>query len=636
MARVGKNPYSNTLNEPTLGQNPANVPVGQKTAAGTPGTYVPPGYITIDSSVQSSGLPGNYSVPAANSAYGTAGAPAPAVKPAAPAPNWYDNLQRPGPTEAATWFDQHKALWDQPGAASLYFTSMKDSLSHPGQGEQALTNLLPTFLQPTAGETNIQNLLPQLGNKTAAETMFDTLMASGAFTTPGAAEDYYRAHIGDFSKTGAAEDFYTKYGERLTQPGELEKHQGVLEGQINSARGAEDFFKQYLLPGVTKKGYLENAADKYNPNSLSYSEQFLLGGGATGGLDQVYNRLYDVGSRKLDEASAARGGFNSGAALRSTEELNKDLTAQHVQALQEASKEADIQKIARTAEGRLLLQGADASTIARLGLGETGAAASDKSVLDRSKGLSDLYTGVSGERRENLTAAGGLAKNAQDALIARLTAGSGVALNSDQARNLRQALGVSASSASTKALLDRLTTSGTLNKDISDIALTRLGKYGDTATNLGTLANDRYRTAGSLASAAGGEDLQRLVGGQNAINSVTSGRQTEDQNFFNNILGLAGKQAGTYGAGTDAARTEQTALAQSEIQGMIQGGQIDAANAQNATALVLELVKAGISAHDAALQAAKYYGKGSTGGTTTSAPSSSGTTTGQDPGYGGL
>lgn len=541
------------------------------------------------------------------------------VSPPAPNPA-LQNLQPPGPNEAQKWFDAHKALWDQPGPASKYFTDMQGILGQPGVGEKALTNILPDFLQPGAAETGIGNLLPTLAGKTDAETMFETLRDSGAFTTPGAAEKYLKDHLVDFERAGVAEKFFDQFGNVLTQPGELEKHMPGLETQIGKARAGEDFFNNYLLPGVTKRSYLENAADKYDPNALSYSEQFLLGGGATGGLDKVFGRLQDVQNRSLDETAAARGGFNSGAALRLREESMRDMDAAHVKALQDASTQADIQKMARTAEGRALLTGADASTIARLGLGVTGAGAADTSVLGRTNALGNLYTGVSDERRGNITAAGTLAKNAQDAALARILGGSTVSLNADQAKALRENLGITAAGASTKGFLDRTGTSADLFAKLQAAHDERLGKYADISKGIDTLAQGRYGMGGTLSANAGTEAIQKLAGGQTSAGAVTTASQTALRDYFEQTFGVSKAEAETTAAALGAIRADQAAAVTNEINLMLKGGQLDAQNAAAATNYAANLIKGGMELSQAVATVKQAYGKagaGSTGGGST-------------------
>lgn len=107
------------------------------------------------------------------------------------------------------------------------------------------------------------------------------------------------------------------------------------------------------------RGRMENRSRPTNLSAQQYQREF-GGPGADAGLDPYYQRAHQRGSEQIDQAMAARGLYNSGAALQAQQDLSADLGAA------QANREADY-ALRRISEGRLGAGQADQMALAGSG-----------------------------------------------------------------------------------------------------------------------------------------------------------------------------------------------------------------------------------------------------------------------------
>lgn len=538
------------------------------------------------------------------------GSTAPAAPPAPPGggdskPPWTPN----SPTGyGENWYAANAYQYNHESAANNYWNGV--------QGQ---------FTGPTQYETGMKGYADQLGNnKSPLESLYDQQYGSGQFTQPTAGEDWWSQNggqygapsqgeqslgnvVGQLGSTGSMEDWAKQNGGFFTQSGDMEKffrdnsgallnnnnlaqHQGGIANDINSARNTGAFFNA-TAGDLLSPSYTEGLANSYQ-KTPSYNEQFLLGGGATQGLDQLYSRLYDQGSRRLGNEGAARGSFNSGASLRASEELGADLDAQHVRDYMTASNQADASRLSDQSYGLNLMQGADTSLRGRVSLGLSGANMADTTALGRAKAGQDLYSGVSDETRNNLGLAGDWAQNSQSDALARMTEGGNVANNAnsqwlnrmedttnaanDQANQWRQRLdsGSQGASRATNDWATRMNTGKDFAQGASDDWMQRMNDAGGMQKTMNDMLMDRLMNGGTLAGNADAGYWNALNQGQTAANSAQNMQENRENNVYRNLSDLGGKQAGTYGQGTDKARDEQRQSMMDEINGLIAKGGI--------------------------------------------------------------
>lgn len=464
------------------------------------------------------------------------------------------------PGYAEDYYNKHKGFFDQPGAASQYWNGVQGF-----------------FANPTQGETDLYDYGHQMGSTPgASETRYDNNVKSGVYDRPGAAEDFWSQHGSDFATPGrgedalggvldslkapgAAEDYYSQHGSDFASPGQLEQLYPELYRQLSGP------------------GYTERMANGYTPEA-SYSEQFLTGGGATGGLDQVYDRLYQQGSKRIGDEGAARGSYNSGASLRATQELSGDLTSRHVADLQSASTAADSAKMARLGYGLNLMKGADESGINRLGLLGTSAGNAQEAMRNRVLAGGTLASAAETGMLGRMSGTTNASKALGDLSRERLTAGSEASTRAQDATNTRLRTGMDASHQATADYMDRLAKAGGLSKDAAKLAL------------------DRLATGGQLSASAGLEDTNRIIGGQTSSKIAQDAKEGRESGVLKNLMSVATAQADKYDKMTSQQRSEEMQLKMSEIDGMLQRGQIDASEAAQMRDLYSQLLKLPLAA----------------------------------------
>lgn len=142
----------------------------------------------------------------------------------------------------------------------------------------------------------------------------------------------------------------------LSGPGPFETHAGELADPLNKPSAAEQFYGKY-------------GSDL--PGTKSYSEQLYEQG--IGGLDPYYDYAQQKATKQINDAAAARGGFNSGAAIYEIGNSAANLRGQQARDMLGLAGQADSQKLGRYGAG----------------LGE--ATASDTGLLNRTGAAASLY-----------------------------------------------------------------------------------------------------------------------------------------------------------------------------------------------------------------------------------------------------
>lgn len=379
------------------------------------------------------------------------------------------------------------------------FANTKAQYGTTGTLENAFNQNGSNMLGAGQGGGILSGLSPQYNNLTASETR----------NTQD--QPYYNTQ-------GQAENFYDQRGQELAGPGQLAQMAGGIAGNINGATNLQSYYGSQL-PALANNGYTESYANQTGPQSSSYAEDYLTGGGAGTSLDALYSRLRDVDSRALDNRAAAGGSFNSGAALRAIQESNSDLDAQHVRDYASAVNSADAAKTARLSGNLSLAQGADQSMNNRIGLGLQGATGVDQGALARGSALQSLGTGLSQEQLANFQASQGAAQAAQAAGLARTQAGQ------------------SAADSSTNALMQRMSGQANVANLINQNDVNRYSTYMNTAGQSQAAGLARLTAGQQAANSAGDEAAARLAG----MTNLGSAMGANDVNRYSALFGAAGQ-----------------------------------------------------------------------------------------------
>lgn len=517
----------------------------------------------------------------------------------------------------------------QPGAAENYWSQNGSQFGQPGAAQNYWNGTQGYFAPtPTSSEAMSGTMGNQLyGSPSAAEGMYGQYQQSGAFTNPGqyeqwfgqngnqlagsgqggavlsglvpqyqqsgAGENYYNQTQGFYGAPGAMEQLYGQHGQDLISgPGALQQRAGDITGLINGAQNEQGYYGSQS--GFLKSpGQTELLSYGGGPQS-SYAEDYLNGGGASEGLDSLYNRLFTTGARQLDDRSAAGGSFNSGASLRAQQEMQADLDAQHVKDYSTAINSADAAKMQRLGYGLSLAQGGDQAMQSRIGLGANVTGQLDANSLARGNAMFGLGQGLSNENLNNFNASFGAAQGAQNAGLQRVTAGQSAADQAFQELNSRlsgqanvgnmmnqndlsrfQATSQAAQAAQAAANSRVQTGMGAANT-AGAAALARTTEAGQLQAQQQQLELQRLLGGGQLAVGAGNSTLAGLTAGMNGAVAAQNAQQGRQNDVFNNTLGLANAQSGVYAGQTAAANAEQLQTVMSQIQALIGKGALTA------------------------------------------------------------
>lgn len=317
-----------------------------------------------------------------------------------PQTSGYDSgvLSTPGTGEQ--WYSSHQGAFDQPTNSQTYW----DGVSGQVMGGPNETNWTEQMLGTMPGQTSSVAGLAPLGDPRSfgMNTNFGPSYSEGMnFNLGPTAASSLGLNFGpnnasrlDTSVAPRVSDqLGLQFGptsasllSMLLGKGYSEGAFGTSAGELAGPTAAEtgyakgDFTRDssYSLPQLRDKSYMERLAD--DPQM---------------GFGQYYDRAHEVAQEKLDNATSARGIWNSGVALDEERELAKDMQAQR------AKDETNwIQST---------FAGADASKSRRLGQ------------------EMDLTSGMASDRREG-------AKLSLDALLGRVGARTQAASAADNAR----------------------------------------------------------------------------------------------------------------------------------------------------------------------------------------------------------
>lgn len=394
-----------------------------------------------------------------------------------------------------------EGLLTKPGVGETYGAGLVDKYSKPSPYADWIAELMGKargqtpraqgqyysnqsyYNQPVPYTDDTMHNIQLLENPTNSQEAYD--LAQPELTKPSDIENYAGRRLWEYDNPWAAEtqwgqivDQYNKPGEyetkweglynKLDEPSDLQKRAGAIDTDLSKIANAEDAYTSGA-PALKAKGYAERLADQWDPSKLTYSEQFLTGKGVPG-LDATFDRLKEKGRRDLENRAAASGSFNSGAALAAEGELTKDLDSDYVGKLMEMSNQADVNSMARAAEGRGLATNADTGLRSRYATLSQAGREADISAEARATGRRELGESLSQEQRLRLQEQAKLAADAQKYRFDRLEGSMRGAAVADSTRGARLEGGRALSTASDTGRINRFD------------ALGRLGSVADAET----------------------------------------------------------------------------------------------------------------------------------------------------------
>lgn len=192
----------------------------------------------------------------------------------------------------------------------------------------------------------------------------------GPLSGPGPYETWASEHAGDFGDPSNTETIYGTYG----------------QGLFKDPSAAEDFYSKYG----------QDFANPSNSETL-YSQ-------GIGQLNPYYDYAQKIGTKAINDAAAAHGGFSS-TALTQTQNLAANLRGQQAQQMATLAKQADDERLARYGLGETEATAADKGKNDRYTLGAALGQSADKGKLDRYGAQSSIYGNWQDREEARLTGA---------------------------------------------------------------------------------------------------------------------------------------------------------------------------------------------------------------------------------------
>ncbi len=527
------------------------------------------------------------------------------------------------PSVGETQFGETKKSLSAPSASEGWWDTHKSELDKPTRSGTYADDTSNFFKTPTQGETFFADNKDKFTTPGAAMNYFDDNKSKLA--APSDSEKYFKSNESFFKAPTASENIFNAHGaDLMSGKNALSDNAGEVLAETDQARRLGTFFDRNA-DNLERKSYQEREADAYRPE-LSNSETLYDSGNPA--LNKFYDREYQLGSKRINEDAATKGGFNSGASIRGVEELNADLGASHARDMASLAGQADASKMARLGLGHTIYSGADTGLTNRIGLGFEGAQGADTVSLGRAGMKRGLFDDMADNELASKALGVSAGKNATDAAIGRITTGGNIARDASGAAIDRihegatevatgQGLddtklfkGTDAAIAAGDQSLDRVgegsdvvakgdaaddakfrtgiegshtAAADKLDREraITDAAykaseLERLRKMGAAGllSDADKLDLDYLETGSRIAGAADDTTTARLTGGQNAADSTQGLEEKRLGDAFDRILKLAESQGDTYAAQRGEALRAEWQQKEAEIEGLLADNKI--------------------------------------------------------------
>jgi hypothetical protein len=480
--------------------------------------------------------------------------------------------------------DKANAALDPAKASYASMYGPGGSLTGPGQGEQAFTSQGGNLLNPTEQGKALATASPFLSGQSPGMSAYQDV--AGQLSGPTLSGQTYGQYAGQLGQASAGEQRYGatagKYDTNaLSQaaPGfqnqlaqqsageqryadtagkydtnSLDQAAGGLNAKLTGATNLESSLGsiagKYAAPSASSTTYQQQSGQLGGPGSL---EQFAASDMA--GTNPYYKQLAEQQSADIDASMNARGGFNSGAALKAQALGRSNLAAQQYQQEGQLQGAAQTAQMARLGQQQSAAGAADTANYASLA-GQTSAlGTADAQRLARTQSGIDLAGQQASTNLGYLSAGQQAADNAGAASLARTQAGIGLAnQQSTQDLNYLQGGQTAANAASAQNLAR--TQAGidlTRNTDATNLAQ-NLGYVG-AANSAGAGQVSQY---GQLASMAQGQDAASQTQYMNYLSSAAAAQkaaQDRQQQGFADALGTGALESantiGQYGKAGD-------------------------------------------------------------------------------------
>jgi hypothetical protein len=480
--------------------------------------------------------------------------------------------------------DKANAALDPAKASYASMYGPGGSLTGPGQGEQAFTSQGGNLLNPTEQGKALATASPFLSGQSPGMSAYQDV--AGQLSGPTLSGQTYGQYAGQLGQASAGEQRYGatagKYDTNaLSQaaPGfqnqlaqqsageqryadtagkydtnSLDQAAGGLNAKLTGATNLESSLGsiagKYAAPSASSTTYQQQSGQLGGPGSL---EQFAASDMA--GTNPYYKQLAEQQSADIDASMNARGGFNSGAALKAQALGRSNLAAQQYQQEGQLQGAAQTAQMSRLGQQQSAAGAADTANYASLA-GQTSAlGTADAQRLARTQSGIDLAGQQASTNLGYLSSGQQAANSAGAASLARTQAGIGLAnQQSTQDLNYLQG-GQTAANAASAQNLARTQAGIDLTKNTDATNLAQNLGYVGAANSAGAGQVSQY---GQLASMAQGQDAASQTQYMNYLSSAAAAQkaaQDRQQQGFTDATATGAIQAanttGQYGKAGD-------------------------------------------------------------------------------------
>lgn len=485
--------------------------------------------------------------------------------------------------------DRANAALDPAKASYASMYGPGGTLAGPGQGEQAFTDVGRNLLAPTAQSQALAAASPFLSGQSPGMGAFKQV--AGQLSGPTLSSQTYGQYADQLGQQSAGEQRYADTAARydtnalsqaapgfqnaLAQQSAGEQRYAATQARYDTnalSQAAPGFQAQLAKTSAGEQRYADTAS-KYNDNALNqaasgfnaklnaptnlesslgsiagkyaapsdasktFQSQYgqLAGPGALeqfaasdlAGTNPYYRQLQAQQSADIDASMAARGGFNSGAAMKAQSLAASNLSAQQYQ--QEAQLQGQAQAAMQSRLGQQQAAAGDATAATYAGLaGQTSTlSAADAQRLARTQSGIDMTTQQAAANLGYLNSGQQAANSAGAASLARTQAGIGLADQQASADLGYLTAGQAAANAASAQSLARTHEGiGLASQQAStDLGYLQGGQQAANAASAQSLA--RTQAGIDLTRGTDATNLAQNLGYVNAANSAGAGQVSQ-------------------------------------------------------------------------------------------------------------
>lgn len=494
-----------------------------------------------------------------------------------PAQQSYGSMYGPGGTQTTAGqgeqaFQNVGGQLLQPGAQSQAFGQTSGYLSGQSPGMTALGQVAGQLGGPTLSSQTYGQYANQLAQPSNAQGAYQN--AATQLGQPSLAQQSYGTYANALGAPSAGEQRYQQtQGQYDANP--LQQGYGALQAKYDAPTNLQsslgDISAKYSAPSNAQSAYSSQQQQLSGPGAL---EQFAASD--LKGSNPYYDQLRQTQDADINAQFNARGGYNSGAAMRAIALGDSNLAAQQYQ------QEGQLQGQAQQAQ------------MSRLGQQQSGASSADSSNYAGAAGLTNTLGTADAQRLAATNGQVGLAGAASGMNLSYLQGGQSAANSAGSADLARTQAGINLAQGTDAGNLARIQTGGQLANaaDSQNLAKTQAGinlSQGTDATNLaqnlgyvgaanaaGAGQTSQYTAYGDMAQGLDATQLAQLNAYLNQAGAAQGLTQGREQQGYADAFGMGAQQAGNTLTAYGNAGNQYASMIDASLSAQLNGAQLQA------------------------------------------------------------